>query len=90
MWSESSAFRRTGTGRLRHLEIRHTWTQERLQKGVFLLKAVPTDENVTDLVTKHLAAARVEELLLRCRSTTVDAGRSRTRDRRITRPDDLG
>ena len=41
------------------------WTQERLQKGEFPLKAVFTDENVTDLVTKHLAVARVEELLLR-------------------------
>ena len=26
-------------------EIRHMWTQERLQKGEFLLKSVPTDEN---------------------------------------------
>ena len=47
----------------RHLEIRHLWTPERLQKGEFLLKAVPTDDNVADLMTKHLAAARVGELL---------------------------
>ena len=39
------------------------WTQERLQKWEFLLKAVPTNDNVADLMTKHLAAARVEELL---------------------------
>ena len=39
------------------------WAQERLQKGEFLLKAVPTNDNVADLMTKHLAAARVEELL---------------------------
>ena len=38
-------------------------SQERLQKGEFLLKAVPTNNNVADLMTKHLAAARVEELL---------------------------
>ena len=67
VWSDSSAcrgiVRRTGSGRLRHLEIRHMWTQERLQKGEFLLKAVPTNDNVADLMTKHLAAARVEELL---------------------------
>ena len=68
VWSDSSAcreiVRRTGSGRLRHLEIRHKWTQERLQKGEFLLKAVPTNDNVADLMTKHLAAARVEELLV--------------------------
>ena len=34
-----------------------------LQKGRFLLKVVPTDDNVADLMAKHLAAARVEELL---------------------------
>ena len=39
------------------------WTQERLQKGEFLLKAVPPNDNEADLMTKHLAAARVEELL---------------------------
>ena len=49
--------------RLRHLEIQHMWTQERLQKGKFLLKSVHTDENVADLMMKDLAAARVEELL---------------------------
>ena len=62
VWSDSSAcrgiVRRTGSGRLRHLEIR-----QRLQKGEFLLKAVPTNDHVADLMTKHLAAARVEELL---------------------------
>ena len=64
VWSDCRGIvRRTGSGRLRHLEIRHMWTQERLQKGEFLLKAVPTNDNVADLMTKHLAAARVEELL---------------------------
>ena len=67
VWSDSSAcrgiVRRTGSGRLRHLEIRHMLTQERLQKGEFLLKAVPTNDNVADLLTKHLAAARAVELL---------------------------
>ena len=45
VWSDSSAcrgiVRRTGTGKLRHLEIGHMWARERLQKGEFLLKAVP-------------------------------------------------
>ena len=40
------------------------WTPERQKEG-FLLKSVPTDENVADLMTKHLAAAPVEELLLK-------------------------
>ena len=33
------------------------------RKGSSPLKAVPTNDNVADLMTKHLAAARVEELL---------------------------
>ena len=67
VWTDSSAcrgiMRRQGTGRLRHLEIRHMWTQEKLQEGAFLLKAVPTETNVADLMTKHLAAERVADLL---------------------------
>ena len=43
------------------------WTQERLQNGELLRKAVPTDDNVADLMTKHLAAGRVEELLSKLR-----------------------
>ena len=58
VWSDSSACRgivhRTGLGRLRHKEIRHMWTQERLQKGEFMLQTVPTSDNVADLMTKHL------------------------------------
>ena len=79
--SDSSAclwiVRRTGTGRLKHLEIRHMWKQEELQIGEFFQKAVSTDDNVADLLTKHLAAARVEELLpklgVRCLITRVEA-----------------
>ena len=68
VWSDSSACRGTvrkqGTGRApRHLDIRHMWTQERPQKGEFLLKSVRTDENVADLMTKHPMPARIEELL---------------------------
>ena len=48
--------------RLWHWEIRHMPTQKRLQKGDDLLKSVPTDANVADLMTKHLAAP-VGELL---------------------------
>ena len=58
VWSDSSAWRGIvrgqGAGRLRHLQIRHMWTQERLQIGALLLVSVRTDENV---------ASRVEELL---------------------------
>ena len=81
VWSDSSAclwiVRRTGTGRLKHLEIRHMWKQEWRQTGEFLQRAVSTGDNVADLLTKHLAAARVEELLpklgVRCLITRVEA-----------------
>ena len=41
------------------------WTQEKLQKGEFLLKAIATDRNIADLMTKYLGGARIEELLAR-------------------------
>ena len=67
VWSDSSAcrgiVRRQRTGWLRYFGIRHMWTQERLQTEVFVLKAVPTDDNVADLTTKQWRRARVEELL---------------------------
>ena len=40
----------------------------------FLLKAVPTNDNVADLMTKHLAAARVEELLAKLGTVHEGAG----------------
>ena len=65
VWSDSSGcrriVRRTGSGSL-------TWRSDTrghrngCREGEFLLKSVPTDDNVADLMTKHLAAARVEEL----------------------------
>ena len=53
VWSDISAcpgiVPGQGTGRLRHLEIRHMSTQERRQKGEYRLKSVRPEENVADL-----------------------------------------
>ena len=48
------------------------WAQERLQNEEFLSKSVRTDDNVADVMAKHSAAARTEELLseLRVRRCT--------------------
>ena len=55
-WSRCPARRRSST----LATAGPRWiAQERLQKGKLLLKSVPTDENVADLMTQHLAAARV-------------------------------
>ena len=51
---------------VRYIRLPSSWsrvTGKNEERGEFLLKSGRTDENVADLMTKHLAAARVEELL---------------------------
>ena len=67
VWSDSSACRgimkRTGTGRIRHLEIKWMWVQEALNSRRFSLHRVATDVNEADLGTKYLDAKRLKKLL---------------------------
>ena len=71
VWSDSSAcrgvVRRTGTAKLRHLEVRWLWVQEALREGRFVLKAVPGNSNPSDLGTKYHSAERLQFLLELCR-----------------------
>ena len=44
---------RIGSGRVRHLDVTWLWTQEAVHAGRFSLKNVSTNDNVSDLTTKH-------------------------------------
>ena len=46
---------RRGLGRLRHVQTRYLWVQQRVQEGYIRLKKEPGDTNVTDAFTKPLA-----------------------------------
>ena len=49
--------RRTGLGKLRHLNVRYLWLQDQLKGDNLKLTKVAGNENPSDLVTKHLSAA---------------------------------
>ena len=65
---------RKGLGKTKHLAVCFLWLQERVRLGDILVRKVPTAENRADLMTKHLAADRVKELLERL-GFRVTAGR---------------
>jgi hypothetical protein len=65
--SDSSAARgmasRIGCGKIRHLQIRDLWIQERVRSGDLLLEKALTADNTSDLGTKHIDAKRIEKLV---------------------------
>ena len=54
-------FQRQGAGRIRHLEVKSLWVQEALRQRKFSLHAVRTDDNLADIGTKALQAAKLEK-----------------------------
>ena len=61
--SDSSAARafasRRGLGRLKHIQTRYLWVQERVAQKALTLATVASKENVADLLTKMLSWADV-------------------------------
>ena len=55
-------FRRV-LGRLRHVQTRYLWVQQRVQQGDLRLKKEPVDTNVSDALTKPLDEKRMTNLL---------------------------
>ena len=64
--------RRTGLGKLRHLNVRYLWLQDHLKGDNLKLTKVAGAENPSDLVTKHLSApiakGHLERLCMRTSS----------------------
>eukprot|EP00959_Pyramimonas_sp_CCMP1952_P288595 6035130-Pyramimonas_sp.AAC.1 len=56
---------RLGVGRIRHLDAKYLWLQEKVAEGWVRTAKVPTTENVADLMTKVLEPARHHELAKR-------------------------
>ena len=54
---------RRGCGKIRHLQLKLLWLQEKLASGAFQLHPVPTKDNLSDLQTKSLKAERQQFLL---------------------------
>ena len=74
VWTDSTASMgicgRQGLGKLRHVDTRSLWVQQKVRSGAVELRKVRGEVNPADLFTKHLSSAgRVESLLnlLGCR-----------------------
>ena len=68
VWTDSSATMgicgRQGLGKLRHIDTRSLWIQQRLRAGDLELRKVRGEVNPADLFTKHLSCeSRVRDLL---------------------------
>ena len=57
IWTDSSAAKgmvmRQGAGRVKHLDIKTLWIQEREKNGDLTVAKIPRLENVSDLLTHH-------------------------------------
>jgi len=54
---------RQGLGKLRHVQTRYLWVQERLLRGEFVLDKVGTKSNPADIGTKPLPRLDTERLM---------------------------
>ena len=56
--------RAKGCGRLKHLEVKWLWVQEKVSEKAVRLRKHPIETNTVDLVTKYLTRPRMEMLLV--------------------------
>ena len=60
VYSDSSSARafsaRRGLGKMRHIQTRYLWLQERVALGHLIVKKVRGDDNVADVLTKAMTA----------------------------------
>ena len=54
---------RRGLGKLRHVQTRFLWLQERIAEGDLKIVKIGTDKNVRDLCTKPLSRNRMDYLM---------------------------
>lgn len=71
VWFDSSAAlgvcKRTGVGKIRHLDTRLLWIQDLVREGGLVVRKVAGEENPADLMTKHLGSDQISANLVRLR-----------------------
>ena len=79
VWTDSTASmgicQRQGLGKLRHVDTRALWLQQKVRRGEVELRKVKGTENPADLFTKHLSSPTVVEGLLKVFGCEYRAGR---------------
>ena len=54
---------RKGLGKVRHIEVNQLWVQEAIANSRIQLSKVNTQENLADVLTKHLGREQMNELI---------------------------
>lgn len=71
VWLDSSAAlgvcKRTGVGKIRHLDTRLLWIQDLVREGGLVVRKIAGQENPADLMTKHLGSDQISANLARLR-----------------------
>ncbi len=57
---------RKGAGRVRHIEVRELWVQERVAKGKLKIVKVRAEDNVADGLTKLVDKQKIEQYMRVC------------------------
>ena len=54
---------RKGLGKVKHLETRTLWAQDKIDEGKVEVKKIGGDKNVADILTKYFSSPRLRSLL---------------------------
>ena len=57
---------RKGAGRVRHIEVKELWVQDRVAKGELKIVKVKGEEQVADGLTKHVDKQNMEQYVKAC------------------------
>ena len=79
VWTDSTASmgicHRQGLGKLRHIDVRALWLQQKVRRGEVELRKNKGTENPADVFTKHLSSSATVEALLKLFSLELRGGR---------------
>ena len=82
LWSDSSAAlgiaKRSGLGRIRHLDTHTLWLQEKVRTGAVEVRKVKGEANPADLFTKHLPSQDKDHQLVRLFGCEYRDGRAKS------------
>ena len=67
LYTDSSAAKgiatRKGLGKIKHLETRTLWVQDKVDEGTVKVKKINGDQNTADILTKYLSSLKLRALL---------------------------
>ncbi len=61
-----SILERSGAGRVRHVEVRELWAQEKVPRGELSIIKVRREDNVADGLIKHVDRSKLDKYMSEC------------------------